>query len=200
MIYHKVNGIFRLWAEEIEIDLLNGDTSSPCEKAYRMVYDAWQNGLPDHVTSSVSSKNGWISSNPKLFDKELYQRSQEILDACGIEHDLSKLITRTWLELTKSKFAKNPVVYSPDELISFIKTAMAEENEHQKKLIEKAKITNRVYQLAEQAGINLQAMYMTYQAASPLTYHKEEAEYNNYVARLINSYNPETDTLELNNV
>ncbi len=200
MIYHKVNGFTKFWAREIEFDIMNGDEPSPCEKAYSMMYEAWQNGLPEHVVSSVTFKDGWISSNPKLFDKELHQQSLDILDACGLDHELSELITRSWLELTKSKFRKNPDIYSPDQLRDLMKSALEAEAEHQKQLVEKARINNRVFQLAEEAGINLHNMYMTYQAASPLTYHEEKAAYDSYVERLIKSYNPETDKLDLSNV
>ena len=157
--------------------------------------------MSEHLTTSVVAiKNGWITSNPKLFDKELYQQSVDILDACGLDHESSKLVTHTWLELTKSKLKKNPVVYTPDELMDFMQSALAEEAEHKKQLAEKAKISNRALELAEKAGIKLQAMYMTYQAASPLTYNQEKAAYDSYVERIIKSYNPETDELDLSNL
>lgn len=197
MIYHKVRGVARSWVREIEFDILNGEDPSPCEKAYSMVYEAWQNGLPEHVVSTVSNNNGWITCIPKLFDKELHQQSLDILNACGLDHELSNLITGTWLEFTKSKVSKNIVVYTPDELKVFIKQALAEEAEHKRQLEEKARITNRALELAEKAGINLHNMYMSYQAASPLTYHKEKAAYDSYVETLIKSYDPKTDTLNI---
>jgi hypothetical protein len=196
MIYTSIRGFHRSWVREIESCMRDGKDPSPLEKAYTMTVNMWKAGLPEHITSTVTYKNGWISSSPHLFNAELREQSLAILDECGLDHNYCSLITVSWLELTKYRLM-NKVAPSTEELINIVKDAFASEAEYKRKQSEQARIKARVYDLAEKAGINLHNMYMSYQAASSLTYHEEKAEYERYVASLVEKYNPITDTLDL---